>query len=583
MLLDQIYRILKGKKSRGALRIEPKPSGQARVLFLGKTWTDKDRIGKVNLDQREAALTVGGEHGDYLRCGLSFMLAQMAPYLSGVQPDELPQRVLDASVRNQIDRAFPRGRQVYRCRADDQLVQRLERLLEGRLYIHCIRRKAEARAWEFEFVLAYEDGTTIPYSEWSDGQRACFYVLVCLTYFKPNIVLFDELENHLHPAFISDVLEMLRSFPAQSIIASHHPHLIFSRGADRVFYIETMHPKAHAFPPRELTFSATYTDFERNVQELRDDFARITAAYRLFKDQDDQLLRQSSFLQTRATLSLVQALSRLFRHPPVSKSAGRYPDTQTQQLADRIRDFASPHGKKRIDILDLGAGVGRQIAELRKLSEWQLATEVRWTCYEPVEHSRVKLKERFKGDSRVVIIDDISALRNRRFDLCIIANVLHELTPPECAGCLSLADACCHHENGGVVVLELFPLSHPEGFAVPYDGATLQRMLDRIGFSVNMVQISLRQPGVTAYCLLARRRAPIEAAKIQPAVEQAWEDVLTASLSAYSLRETPVDLSGYQSLLSHLATIASISSWKYKRWLPTWHLEQDLNPSASDG
>ncbi len=581
MLLDQIYRVVKGKKSRGALQLEPKPLGEPRVLFLGKTWTDKDRIGIVNLDQREAALTVGGEHGDYLRCGLSFMLAQMAPYLSGIQSEELPKRVLDPSVRNQIDEVFQLHKQVYRCCDDDQLVQRLERLLEGRLYIHCFRRNAAARAWEFEFVLAYEDGTTIPYPKWSDGQRACFYVLVCLSYFKPDIVLFDELENHLHPAFISDVLEMLRSFPAQSLVATHHPHLIFSRAADRVFYIETRRPKPHAYPPRELPFSATHANFERNVQELRDDFTRITATYRLFKDQDDQLLRQASFVQARATLILVQALSGLFKYPPVSESPGGYPDTQTQQLADRIGAFISPDREGCIEILDLGAGVGRQIAELRKLSKWQLGAEVRWTCYEPVEPNREKLQKRFGHDPRIAIVGDISALRNRRFDLCVIANVLHELTPPEFAGYLSLAEACCYDEKGGIVVLELFPLLHPEGFAVPYDGTTLQRMLDRIGLSVDLTQISLRQSGVTANCLLARRRTPIQPTEIQRAVEQAWEEVLAASLSAYSLRQTPRDLSGYQSLLSHLATIASISSWKAKRWLPNWPPEQNPDLGAS--
>jgi len=570
-LLGQIYRIVKRKKDRGVIRVEPIPSRQPRVLFLGKTWTDKDKIGTVNLDQTAGALSVGGQHGDYLRSGLSFLLKQMAPHLAGVHAEDLAESVIEPDVRDQIKKVFEVEHQVYSCNANDPLVQRLERVLGGNLYFRCVKREENAYAWQFEFVLVYGNGTTLPYEMWSDGQRAFFYVSVSLEYFQPEIVLYDEAENHLHPAFMSQILEELRAFPAQSLIATHHPHLIFSRFADRVYYIETTRPKPHPTPPARLPFSAQYIDFERRVEELRGSFEKISSSYKLFTHQDAQLLAQAEYVLTRSTLILVEALSSIFSYPPVPEGAKPLPDSQTQQLADRIRTFARTREKKAIEILDLGAGLGRQIAELAKLSNWQLGTGVNWTCFEPMEPSRSMLQARFSRARNVSVIGDLSTLSATKFDFCVLANVLHELTPPEFANYLTKADQHARYDSGGIVILELFPLLHPESHAVPYPPASLQGILNKADFSVDLAQISLAQSGATAYCLLARRGASaIKRGRVQAIVERAWQQLLDLSLSAYSLRSIQNDLAGYQTLLSHLTTIASITSWTAGKWHPLW-------------
>lgn len=571
-LLDQIYRILKRKKHRGVINVESIPRLQPRILFLGKTWTDKDKIGIVNLDQTARALSVGGQHGDYLRSGLRFLLRQMKPHLGPDLREGLEEQIIKASVRKSIEAAFVVEQQVYACDGADPLVNRLQRALGANLYFRCIKRDKTAYAWQFEFVLVYGNGTTLPYEMWSDGQRALFYVLVSLEHFGPEIVLYDEAENHLHPAFMSDILEELRARPVQSIITTHHPHLIFSRFADRVYYIETDRPKPFPTPPPQLSFSAQYIDFERRVEELRGSFEKISSSYKLFTHQDVQLLAQAEYVQTRSTLILIQALSHIYSYPPVSASARLLPDTQTQQLAARIQAFASPRDDQRIQVLDLGAGLGRQVAELAKLSKWQLGTEIEWTCYEGMDASRKKLRQQFAGVENVHIVDDLSALSEAKFDFCILANVLHELTPPEFAHYIATANRLSRQGVGGLVVLELFPLLHPESHAVPYPAPILQEIFDKVGFSVDVAQISLAQSGTTAYCLLARSRvtAGIEEAAVQLSVAAAWDKLLELSLSAYAARSTPVDLAGYQVLLAHLTTIASITSWRAGKWTPGW-------------
>src|SRR5207244_1243404 len=118
------------------------------------------------------------------------------------------------------------------------------------------------------------------------------------------------------------------------------------------------------------------------------------------------------------------ALSKLFKYPPVPESRGEFPDTQTDQLASRLRAFSISKGKDVVTILDLGAGVGRQIAELRKVSNWQLGAEVQWTCFEPIESNRRELEKIFGNLADITIVDKTSSLENVRFDLCLISNVL---------------------------------------------------------------------------------------------------------------------------------------------------------------
>jgi hypothetical protein len=190
-------------------------------------------------------------------------------------------------------------------------VTRLQLALGANLHFRCIKRDKAAYARQFEFVLVCGHGTTLPYEMWSDAQRALFYVLVSLEHFGPEIVLYDEAENHPHPAFMSYILEELRARPVQSIITTHHPHLIFSRFADRVYYIETDRPKPSPTPPPQFSFSAQYVDFERRVEELRGSFEKISNSYKLFTHQDVQLLAQAEYVQTRSTLILIQTLSHI--------------------------------------------------------------------------------------------------------------------------------------------------------------------------------------------------------------------------------------------------------------------------------
>lgn len=570
-LLEQLHRVLKRKPNRRVLRVEPRPTRQPRILFFGRAWEDKEKVGLVNLEQTAESLSVGAEHGDYLRSGLSLLASQMAQYLKGVSAEEAPQRIVEAEVRDQIRKKFKTKAQIYKCNGNDPLIQKLESFLDGHLYFRCGKEDKKSRTWNFEFVLYSPGGTTLPFADWSDGQRAIFYVLVCLRHFKPEIVLFDEIENHLHPAFISRLLEVLRATPAQTILATHHPHLIFSRYPDRVFFLETKRPRLLEAAPAQAAFSSEFHELERTVLTLEDNFEKLTSAYHLFEHQDDQLLRQAGYIAHRATLTLTQVLSSIFRYPPVSESRSPLPDSQTQQLAGRIRALAGRAEPREISVLDLGAGVGRQVAELAKLSDWQLHGKVRWTCFEPIAGNRPRLLERFGHRPDITIIGKASDLGTTLHDFCVLSNVLHELTPIEFVRYLTLADRHSQPGTGGLIILELFPLLHAESHAVPYESAVLRKILREVGYDSESVSVPVRQGSVSAYCLLAKRvKTAPSSEQMIAVIEGAWKEILADCLSSYALRLTPSDLEGYQSLVSRLTTIASIASWNAGKWTASW-------------
>ena len=78
-----------------------------RLLMLGKAWHAKDKIGVINLEQRQSALALPQHLGDYRRTGLALLAAQMAGHLDGVAPEDAAARLLEPAVRDQIEARFP--------------------------------------------------------------------------------------------------------------------------------------------------------------------------------------------------------------------------------------------------------------------------------------------------------------------------------------------------------------------------------------------------------------------------------------------------------------------------------------------
>lgn len=547
LILEQISKVLKGRKrwqiKAPLVTFSPRPHGQIPILFIGKAWKAKDEAGETNiLHPPMHADSIPIAEGEYRRVSRWFLAHQIAEYLPNVGPQLISGAPLPADTVRLVAETLGDGQRIHLCSRNNPLVARLEHTLEGSLYFRCKQKNTQHSKLIFHLVLAFQDGTTVPYERWSDGQRAFFYFLCALHCIRPEIVLYDEPENHQHPALLTQTMEAMKSIPGQYILATHHPHLIFSRHVDRVYYIDTVRPTTFSSPPDEIAYSDRFLEqpLAREITRLEDTFDRINAAYRLFHHHDDQLLRQAAYLEERATLVLLRAIETLYEPRVAEGRQTVLPDTQTQQLSDSIRRVIGNTGKGPVRIVDLGSGVGRQVMEMDKLSIWQVCAEVQWTCYEPNPEYRETLIQRFKTRTDVHIAETCSEIAPGEQHICVISNVLHELTPSEFGSLLAQADRLLVPHTGTVVILELYPLLRPEGFAVPYDSSTLLGILRNSGFSCDASNISLVPCGSTAYCVFARRvptAGALSSTHVQEQVEKAWEELLHRSL-AHTVLET---------------------------------------------
>lgn len=369
------------------------------------------------------------------------------------------------------------------------------------------------------------------------------------------------------------LLEFLRREERQSIVATHHPHVIFSERVDKVIYLEMPRPGRMKRPPRIMNYAKGQfqTWPKRKAVSLEDAFELVTYAYKLFDLHDTQLLRQASRIASEADIELFRILHEIYRRDPKPATERVFPDRQPMQLNDRIRSFlAEAPESEQVIILDLGAGLGRVATEVSKLTRWQLEAKIHWICWEPDEAKRVQLRKTLNEKSvSADTPNSVQEIAESSAHLALIANVLHELTPDQFADLLTLADSRILSDDGCIVILELYPLLHSEKYAVPYPDAILREILNDSGFTTDCEMIPVGGGIASAYCILWRRqnrRVAVEGTTIKKNVEAAWGRLQRDAISAYANRRGFRSFTQYRALLQDMTVIASVAAWQGGFW-----------------
>jgi hypothetical protein len=443
-------------------------------------------------------------------------------------------------------------REVYECRQDHPVAMQFKEILGATLGI----RRPKDRI--FELVLFLVDGQPVPFPNWSDGQKAVFSLLLIAHYGEPEILLIDELENHLHPQLASAVIRWLKETVPQTFIATHHPHLIFSRYVDKVFYLER---DFKAGPQRSMVSSFPKQPTpSRRLKTLSDSFESLSAAYSLFDHQDHQLLLQAQRISSSFEVRFYSELIMAFRQQPVGPKPSLLPDKQTQSIATLID---VPTKAEVLRVLDIGSGLGRVQSEYHKLKPYGLSKRIEWTCVEPDPEYREVLENLDLGDTKVTIVDDLKAVSGN-YDFILAANVVHELTPPELTILLIRARELLSG-GGRLLVGELHPLLHAERFAVPYSDSDI---LDLFGlFGCTTAIRDVRVHDATAYVLSAKFPASLpEALEITKQIISRWSIIEGRALSHVAGREHFADYVDYKGTLIALTTIASVNAFKRGHW-----------------
>jgi hypothetical protein len=524
------------------------------------------QCGRLNLHVSEQKYELPEDLPDYRRKFRDFLLRQASPFLAGDLATRFAQTEPNSSERRALFAPLIPVDRLYRCDQGDPVVNHVQTVLGATLYFRCAQLAPQQL---LEFVLAYDDGSRVPFDEWSEGQKFAFYVATLLQLAMPAIVLIDEIENHLHPAYMTQLLGSLRQRPMQALLVTHHPHVIFSELVDRVFYVERT-AAAMRDPPAELAYDKHRDRHPpiRRIVSLEDKFSRITYTYRLFDRHDNRLLQLASQLQNESELELCRAVDEAFAYPPVGPTSGPAPDTQTQQLARRIADLSSPSTASQFSILDLGAGIGRIARELEKLP--RRTDGVRWMLWEPNLQYREALRTIVAtAKAPSVVLGNIAEVPDASVNLTLIANVLHELTPEEAADLLRTAVQKMHPHDGGLVVLELYPLLAAERYAVPYPEGVLFDILVDAGLSADTVRFAIRGGLANAYCVLAR---PIDSLALPgkevflKLIKKAWKKMEKDALIQYSNRRNVQSFEDYRQVLQQMTTIASVGAWRAGVW-----------------
>jgi ABC-type multidrug transport system ATPase subunit len=463
--------------------------------------------------------------------------------------------------RKRLINIFPPEVALFRCRQDHHVIKRLQELLGGTLYF---RRSNAGDQLLFEFLLTYDNAGPVPFGQWSDGQKMMFLATILLEHQATDVVLMDEIENHLHPERITSFLELLKKARVQGIITTHHPHVLFSEHVDKVYFVEQL-CKPLPNPPKQLRRGRPQEAVipERRFVELRDDFARIEHLYRLFDQHDQQLLRLSSRLQVEVDLGLYDELLRAFTHQPVPATGLPRPDLQTSQLAKALHDI--PHDEHHpLRILDLGSGLGRVAKELTKLPHHR---SVEWECWEPNTTTRKTLREELQKTSiRHRVLDNIDDVPDHSVAVALLSNVLHEVTPERIGELFEIAARKLLPDDGRIIILELYPLLAVEYYAVPYRSSDLTDILSLGGFTYDEQTYALRGRLTTASCIIATPTRPITASEVTGAVLRQWDTMKRRSLGFWANKKSVRSFDDYKDVLQHMTTIASISAHNEGLW-----------------
>lgn len=454
---------------------------------------------------------------------------------------------------------------IYRIPENLELVNILESFLDGKLYIGLTNKKGNASY--FEMYLCKNDKSTITFRNWSDGQKVTFISFLMVIYRTPSILLFDEIENHLHPEFISKLFKFFSKYVPQTIIVTHHPHIVFSRYADSIWYIE----KVEEYNNLEKTLTKNIKDLNRGhlrrCIELKNNYEKLIQVYQLFHNSDNKLLRISSSVVENLDYKLMNIFKSLFKYDIIKSKIDKDPDIQSDELFEYFTHALEK--KDTISILEIGAGYGRLMEELIKIDPQVSQEKIQWSLYEPFEEVATKLEEikNKYNHSHCNIYQSLNNISNKH-DFVLYPNILHEITPKSIAEYFHFSFQNLS-ESGKIIIVDIFPLIMPEKFSVPFKIQEWEQLLALLKVNYKTKKVNFKQSSFDAYWIEIKlmQDSILELLEINRIIEKFYTDtILLNRCEEYKRRQEFDDLRESIGLMCELTSIASISSYQNNVW-----------------
>ncbi len=473
------------------------------------------------------------------------------------------------SYRNEIVKKTLKKNTYYKLDSKDNLVSAFYKATGGHLYIgwnHILPKT------NLTLYLFYDEDRIIHFENWSEGQKVLFLSLIISKYLMPDILLFDEIENHLHPEFISVLLEYFKLTVKQTILSSHHPHIIFSKYVNSVWYLE-IENQTTEYPEIVRKKSGPNANLApvRKCYELIKNYHKVSKVYDLFDNFDNNLIKLSSTTLTDFKDYISDIFVNIYHYGIIPSSPIKKLDIQVEGLLKHIVDKIDRKGN--INVLEIGSGKGRVLLDISKISSSTISEKVNWTLYEPVESVFNELKENItKLNETTKLKYNIEVLNtfefDKKFDIIFLANVIHEFTPNVISNYFMIIPQLLNTE-GEVIIIELFPLLMPEYFSVPYKRIEIENMFRKLNWSVFSDSLSIKNAKIEAYWSVLRLKDEtyLEESKILSVIEDFWEtEILRNRCADYGGRSEFKSADDSIRLMSELTTIASICSYFNKEW-----------------
>ena len=263
--------------------------------------------------------------------------------------------------------------------------------------------------------LAEVFGFPIGSAKLSDGQK--ILVQYCIALFNQqakldsNVLLLDEPENHLHPEILLNTLDKIveANKSGQIWIATHSINVLAHFYQKDIWFMES----------GEISFMGRKP--EKVLSSLL--------------GQEDEIEKLHQFISMPSIFATNQHAFESLKYP-LSVMTGKS-DPQSLQIFDLINKLKS--SSKTLKMLDMGAGKGRLLQSMLELSEEPSANIIEWLDYYAYDKSRddevecTSLIKNIYTDNRDRYFNDeakmLSKLEHESFDVIILVNVLHEISP----------------------------------------------------------------------------------------------------------------------------------------------------------
>ncbi len=254
-------------------------------------------------------------------------------------------------------------------------------------------------------------GRRIGDAQLSDGQKILLQFCMALYARETNldnlVILMDEPENHLHPAALLEVLDIiLKNIPnGQLWIATHSINVL-----------------AH-FDPQCLQYiNAGSISYEGNIP---------TNVLKGLLGEEEEIIRLQQFISLPDVHMLQKYAYQCLVIPNVVFNGSE--DPQNKQTRDNLRFLRQ--GSRKISVLDIGVGKGRLLAAIDELDRKATVNTADWLDYDGFDITDVNkdlLHAIFKNvynNDRNRFFTDLAEVQGKRYDVIILCNVFHELEP----------------------------------------------------------------------------------------------------------------------------------------------------------